>query len=113
MPPTVQAALLGVLQGLTEFLPGVVDRAPADLGERLLGYQDPGGVFTVLIQLGSILAIMWLYRAKLIDVLAGLPSRHEARRFALDDRRRLHSRADRRRVPGRLRQERAVRKSRR
>ena len=32
-------------------------------------------MFTVMIQLGSILAIMWLYRAKIIDVVSGLPSR--------------------------------------
>jgi undecaprenyl-diphosphatase len=35
-----------------------------------------------MIQLGSILAVMWLYRDKLYDVVAGLPSRPEARRFA-------------------------------
>ena len=81
MPPTVQAALLGVLQGITEFLP-VSSTAHLRLGERLLGYQDPDGVFTVLIQLGSILAIMLLYRKKIIDIIGGLLSRHEARQFA-------------------------------
>ena len=53
------------------------------ISERLLGYQDPGGVFTVMIQLGSILAVMWLYRAKIVEVVTGLPSRPEARRFAV------------------------------
>src|SRR6476646_7469504 len=35
-----------------------------------------------MMQLGSIIAVMWLYRAKLIDVLTGLPTRPDARRFA-------------------------------
>ena len=52
------------------------------LGERLLGFDDPLGVFTVMIQLGSILAIMWLYRTKIVGTIAGLPSDPDARRFA-------------------------------
>jgi undecaprenyl-diphosphatase len=82
MPPTVQAAILGVVQGLTEFLP-VSSTAHVLIGSRLLGYQDPGGVFTTMIQLGSILAVMWLYRAKITSVVTGLASRQEARHFAL------------------------------
>lgn len=77
-----RAALLGVLQGLTEFLP-VSSTAHLLIGERLIGYDDPGGVFTVMIQLGSVLAVMWLYRQRIIDVIAGLPTKPEARRFAL------------------------------
>ena len=82
MSTIVQAALLGVVQGLTEFLP-VSSTAHLLVGERLLGFADPGSVFTEMIQLGSIFAIVWLYRAKLLDVIAGLPSRPEARRFVL------------------------------
>jgi len=41
------------------------------------------GAFTVMIQLGSILALMWLYRAKLLSVVTGLTSSADARRFAL------------------------------
>ncbi len=82
MTALLKAAILGVLQGLTEFLP-VSSTAHLLIGSRLLGYDDPGGVFTVMIQLGSILAVMWLYRRIIIDVVAGLPSRPEARRFAL------------------------------
>lgn len=81
MPTTVQAALLGVVQGLTEFLP-VSSTAHLLITERLIGYQDPGGVFTVMIQLGSIFAVMWLYRAKILAVVSGLPTSPEARRFA-------------------------------
>jgi undecaprenyl-diphosphatase len=76
------AALLGVIQGLTEFLP-VSSTAHLLIGGRLLGYEDPGGVFTVMIQLGSILAVMWLYRVKIIRIVTGLTRDPEARRFAV------------------------------
>ena len=65
------AALLGVIQGLTEFLP-VSSTAHLLIAGRLLGYEDPA--FTVMIQFGSILAIMWLYRVKIATVVRGLPS---------------------------------------
>jgi undecaprenyl-diphosphatase len=75
---TLQAALLGAVQGITEFLP-VSSTAHLLLGEQLLGYQDDGGVFVVMIQLGSILAIMTLYRRKILEMLSGLASRSDAR----------------------------------
>lgn len=77
-----KAALLGVLQGLTEFLP-VSSTGHLLIGGELIGYDDPGGAFTVMIQLGSIFAVVWLYRQRLIDVIVGLPTKPEARRFAL------------------------------
>jgi undecaprenyl-diphosphatase len=78
----LEAALLGIIQGLTEFLP-ISSTAHLLLAESLLGYHDPGGIFAVMIQLGSILAVMWLYRATLVDLARGLSSRPDARRFAL------------------------------
>ena len=77
-----KAAVLGIIQGLTEFLP-ISSTAHLLISEKLLGFDDPGGVFTVMIQLGSILAVMWLYRAKILEVILGLPTKPEARRFAL------------------------------
>src|SRR5262245_25211898 len=76
-----KAALLGIVQGLTEFLP-VSSTAPLLTAERRLGYSHPGGVFTVMIQLGSIFAITWLYREKILKVIVGLPSDPFGRRFA-------------------------------
>ena len=76
------AALLGIVQGVTEFLP-ISSTAHLLLAGRILGHSDPGGVFTVMIQLGSILAVVWLYRAKIVAVVAGLGSTPEARHFAL------------------------------
>jgi len=75
------AALLGIVQGLTEFLP-ISSTAHLLITERLIGFSDPSSLFTVTIQFGSVLAVMWLYREKLFSVLRGLPSDPEARRFA-------------------------------
>jgi len=74
------AAILGVIQGLTEFLP-VSSTAHLLIAQKLRGYEDPA--FTTMIQLGSVLAIMWLYRAKIASVVAGLPTDPDARRFTL------------------------------
>src|SRR5689334_15183716 len=82
MPTLAKAAILGIVQGLFEFLP-VSSTAHLILGARVLGYDDPGGLFIVLIQFGSILAVMWLYRRKIFDVVSGLTTRPKARRFAL------------------------------
>jgi len=82
MPSALQAAILGIVQGVTEFLP-VSSTAHLLLGGRLLGFQDPDGVFTVMIQLGSVLAVVWLYRAKIAEVVVGLPTKPEAQHFAL------------------------------
>src|SRR5204863_5969210 len=78
----LQAALLGIVQGLLEFLP-VSSTAHLRIGEQLIGFDDPDGVFTVMIQLGSILAILWLYRQKIFEILVGLRSSPDARAFAV------------------------------
>lgn len=77
----LSAALLGIVQGVTEFLP-VSSTAHLLIAGRLLGFADPGGIFNTTIQFGSILAVMWLYREKLMAVVTGLPSDPAARRFA-------------------------------
>ena len=81
MPPVLKAAVLGLVQGVTEFLP-VSSTAHLLIGARLIGFDDPGGVFTVMIQLGSIFAVMWLYREKIVHVVAGLATDDHARHFA-------------------------------
>jgi undecaprenyl-diphosphatase len=75
------AAVLGVIQGLTEFLP-ISSTAHLLIAEEWLGFEDPGGVFTVMIQLGAVLAVMWLYRQKITHVMSRLPFDAAARRFA-------------------------------
>ena len=82
MSRLVHAALLGTLQGLTEFLP-VSSTAHLLVGRQALGFEDPGNVFTIMIQFGSILAVMWLYRAQVVRVVTGLFSDADARHFAI------------------------------
>lgn len=81
----LKAAILGILQGLTEFLP-ISSSAHLVLGERLLHFQDPGAIFNTTIQLGSILAVVWLYRRRLMQMAMGItsnPPRKNEQRFAL------------------------------
>jgi undecaprenyl-diphosphatase len=82
MPILVQAALLGILQGLTEFLP-ISSTAHLLIGSHIIGFADPGGVFTVMIQFGSVLAVMWLYRARIARVVMGLGAPGSERQFAV------------------------------
>jgi undecaprenyl-diphosphatase len=77
----LQAALLGIIEGLTEFLP-VSSTGHLIIAERLLGAETPAP-FKVMIQLGAVLAVMLVYAKKILDVTLGLPTRAEARRFAL------------------------------
>jgi len=77
------AILLGLLEGATEFIP-VSSTGHLILAIDLMGFRGPPGrVFEVAIQLGAILAVCWLYRAKLIGTLVGLPTDPAARRFAM------------------------------
>ena len=79
-----QTVVLGIVEGLTEFLP-ISSTGHLILMETLIGFQGPPGkVFEIVIQLGAILAICWLYRAKLVSVLMGLGHDLAARRFALN-----------------------------
>jgi len=74
--------LLGLIEGLTEFLP-VSSTGHLLLVGHFLGFKSPGRTFEVLIQLGAILAILSVYAAKLIRLLVDLPSDRRTQRFAL------------------------------
>jgi undecaprenyl-diphosphatase len=80
-----KAAVLGAVEGLTEFIP-VSSTGHLILLIDLLGFKGPPGkVFEVAIQLGAILAICWVYRLKLIDTAIGMMHRErEAWRFAIN-----------------------------
>jgi undecaprenyl-diphosphatase len=79
---TWQVVLLGLLEGLTEFIP-VSSTGHILLAGHFLGFDSPGKVFEVLIQLGAILAILSVYSAKLWRVAVSLPSDRRSRRFVL------------------------------
>ncbi len=77
------AVILGLVEGLTEFIP-VSSTGHLLLTKVALGLTDPfWNDFLVLIQLGAILAVVALYFRRLWAVLIGLPTSPEARRFAL------------------------------
>jgi undecaprenyl-diphosphatase len=80
--PIWQVILLGLIEGVTEFLP-VSSTGHLLLTEHFLGICSPGKSFEVLIQLGAILAILSVYAAKLINIAVALPYDERARRFTL------------------------------
>jgi len=82
MNDIVNAILLGIVEGLTEFLP-VSSTAHLLLFQDLLGFQPPGAVFPIVIQFGAILSVVVVYWKKFWGVLLGLPSDASAQRFAL------------------------------
>jgi len=77
----LQAALLGLLEGLTEFIP-VSSTGHLLLAIDLIGFRGPPGkVFEIAIQLGAILAVCWLYRERLFGGLFRLTSDTGVQRF--------------------------------
>jgi len=80
----IKALILGVVEGLTEFLP-VSSTGHLILAGDLLHFNDEKGkVFEIVIQCGAILAVCWEYRVKIGKVISGLGSEREAQRFALN-----------------------------
>ncbi|MBU0500759.1 MAG: undecaprenyl-diphosphate phosphatase [Gammaproteobacteria bacterium] len=80
----LKALILGVVEGLTEFLP-ISSTGHLIIAGDLLGFNDERGkVFEIVIQLAAILAVVWEYRAKIGQVLVGLPSDPGARKFAFN-----------------------------
>ena len=78
----VSALVLGLVEGLTEFIP-VSSTAHVLLAGHFLGFKSPGDTFPVLIQLGAILAILLVYFRKLLDIVLALPTSPTARRFVV------------------------------
>ena len=67
------AGLLGIVEGLTEFLP-VSSTGHLILADALLGIEGPESkLFDIVIQLGAILAVCWVYRERFTARRAGLP----------------------------------------
>lgn len=66
-----QAILLGLLQGLTEFLP-VSSTAHMEIAPQLMGMRDPGAAFSAIAQLGPIVAIIAYFRKDLARYIQGI-----------------------------------------
>lgn len=80
----LKAFILGIVEGLTEFLP-VSSTGHLIVAGSLLHFNDEKGkVFEIVIQAGAILAVCWEYRRKLIQTFSGITRDPVAQRFALN-----------------------------
>lgn len=80
----LKAMILGIIEGLTEFLP-VSSTGHLILTGDLLGFNNERGkLFEIVIQSGAILAVCWEFRQRLWQVITGLPNEVGARRFVIN-----------------------------
>ncbi|NQD92515.1 undecaprenyl-diphosphate phosphatase [Pseudomonas sp. CrR25] len=78
----VQALMLGIVEGITEFLP-ISSTGHQIIVADLIDFSGERAMaFNIIIQLGAILAVVWEYRRKILDVLVGLPRERPAQRFS-------------------------------
>ncbi len=83
-PSLVVALVLGIVEGLTEFLP-ISSTGHLIVAGSLLGYTgEQAKVFEIVIQAGAILAVCWEFRVRLVRVLGGLFRDARANRFAIN-----------------------------
>jgi len=83
-PSLVVALLLGIVEGLTEFLP-ISSTGHLIVAGSLLGYTgEKAKVFEIVIQAGAILAVCWEFRARLVAVVRGLFRDPRANRFVVN-----------------------------
>ncbi|MFI3185194.1 MAG: undecaprenyl-diphosphate phosphatase [Methylococcaceae bacterium] len=81
---TIKTIILGIVEGLTEFLPVSSTGHLILVGDLLSFNDEKGKLFEIVIQVGAILAVCWEYRAKIISVILGLPSQKSAQKFAFN-----------------------------
>jgi undecaprenyl-diphosphatase len=79
----IQAFILGLVEGLTEFLPVSSTGHLIVVGD-LIGFHNDGRVFEIAIQLGAILAIVFEYRQRFVQVVTGVTHDKKAQRFVLN-----------------------------
>lgn len=70
----LQAILLGIIEGFTEFLP-ISSTGHLLLAQDVIGYKDTAEIFTVVIQMGALGAVLWYYRSDLLQKTSGLIKR--------------------------------------
>jgi undecaprenyl-diphosphatase len=80
----LKAAVMGIVEGLTEFLP-ISSTGHLILAGALLGFNDEKAkVFSIAIQTGAIFAVIMVYWQKIRDTVVALPSSRLAQQFALN-----------------------------
>ncbi|MDA1081433.1 MAG: undecaprenyl-diphosphate phosphatase [Gemmatimonadetes bacterium] len=85
---TFQAVVLGVLQGLAEFLP-VSSSAHLSLAPWAFGWEEPGLAFDVALHIGTLAAVLWYFRSEWIALTRGGIASIRARRLEGESGRRL------------------------
>ncbi|MEK1910373.1 MAG: undecaprenyl-diphosphate phosphatase [Pseudomonas chlororaphis] len=79
-----QALILGIVEGLTEFLPISSTGHQIIVADLLNFGGERAMAFNIIIQLGAILAVVWEFRRKILDVVTGLPTQRNAQRFTIN-----------------------------
>ncbi|MFI5445030.1 undecaprenyl-diphosphate phosphatase [Polaromonas sp. UC242_47] len=80
----IKAAVMGIVEGLTEFLP-ISSTGHLILAGSLLGFDDDKAkVFDIAIQTGAIFAVILVYWQKIRDTLVALPTEKQAQQFSLN-----------------------------
>tara|TARA_Y100000389_G_scaffold205090_1_gene263001 strand:- start:10975 stop:11778 length:804 start_codon:yes stop_codon:yes gene_type:complete len=80
----LKAIILGIIEGLTEFLP-ISSTAHLIIAAKLINFNNiDNNIFEISIQLGAILAVMFLYRGKIIQIITTLPSNKDSQKFTLN-----------------------------
>lgn len=79
-----QALILGIVEGITEFLP-ISSTGHQIIVADLIGFGGERALaFNIIIQLGAILAVVWEYRSKIFSVVTGLPKDQQAQKFTIN-----------------------------
>ena len=79
----IQAIILAIVEGITEFLP-VSSTGHLILVGDLIHFKDDGDVFKIVIQFGAILAVCWEFRARILSTFSGLFSDPVAQKFTVN-----------------------------
>ncbi|VVQ00955.1 undecaprenyl-diphosphate phosphatase [Pseudomonas fluorescens] len=79
-----QVLILGAVEGLTEFLPISSTGHQIIVADLLEFGGERAMAFNIIIQLGAILAVVWEFRPKIIEIAKGLPTERNAQRFTLN-----------------------------
>ena len=83
-----QALVLGLIQGLTEFLP-ISSSAHLALAPWFFGWQDPGLAFDVALHFGTLLAVLWFFRKEWAQLIAAVISIVRKRRVETVEEKRV------------------------
>ncbi|WP_223454404.1 undecaprenyl-diphosphate phosphatase [Pseudomonas sp. GL-RE-19] len=81
---TITVLILGMVEGLTEFLPISSTGHQIVVADLLSFGGERAMAFNIIIQLGAILAVVWEFRRKILEIVTGLPTQRNAQRFTLN-----------------------------